>query len=122
MAESNLRSKLVVRDLLHRGSQLRGDIEWQPFRSGIRIHWLYKSDGGSSAALLCFEPGATVPPHEHLGYEHIMVLDGAQSDEHGTYQAGTMVVNPPHTRHRVTSEGGCIVLIIWEKGVKFMDP
>ena len=52
--------------------------EWQhevpggPFRAGIEIYRLY-GDGmtGPTAALLRFEPGASVSLHEHTGYEHI---------------------------------------------------
>jgi len=114
---------LVIHRLLQRAPQLRDEAGWKPFRAGIQIQQLYQeSDAGPAAALLRYEPGATIPSHEHLGYAHIVVLDGAQSDEHGTYPAGTFVVNRPHSVHRVASEGGCIVLIIWEKGVRFPEP
>ena len=94
-------------------------LSWQPFRPGVEICRLY-GDGqdGPSAALLRYEPGATVPHHEHTGFEHIVVLSGAQSDQHGTYHAGAVVINPPGTHHAVASEEGCIVLIVWEKPVK----
>ena len=96
---------------------------WEPFRPGVQIRRLYEADqGGPSAALLRYEAGAGVPPHEHLGYEHILVLDGAQSDEYGSYPAGTFVVNRPHSVHRVASHAGCVVLIIWERGIRFLDP
>jgi anti-sigma factor ChrR (cupin superfamily) len=55
--------------------------------------------------------------HEHMGYEHILVLSGAQQDEGGIYSAGTMVVNPPGSRHRVQAPAGCTVLIVWERPV-----
>lgn len=94
-----------------------------PFHPGIQIQVLYQEkDSGPTAAMLRYEPGAAIPSHEHLGYEHILVLDGAQHDEHGTYPAGTFVVNRPHSVHRVASDGGCVVLIIWEKGIRFADP
>ena len=108
--------------LLQRAAQLRHEDGWEPFRPGIQIQKLYQEGDGPAAALLRYEPGAAVPAHEHLGYEHILVLDGAQTDEHGTYSAGTLVVNRPHSVHRVASENGCVVLIIWEKNVRFLDP
>lgn len=94
-------------------------LSWQPFRPGVEIHRLY-GDGkqGPSAALLKYEPGATVPSHLHTGYEHIIVLSGAQSDSRGSYEAGTLVINPPDSRHNIASEFGCIVLMIWEKPVQ----
>lgn len=113
--------RLVVPDLLQRADRLRSEIAWQPFRDGIRIHRLYENDPGPSSALLCFEPGAVVPLHEHVGYEHILVLAGAQADDHGTYPAGTLVINRPGSRHRVVSEAGCIALLTWEKGVRFLE-
>ena len=113
---------LVIHRLLQRASLLRDEEGWTPFRPGIQIQRLYReNEGGSSAALLRYEPGASLPAHEHLGHEHILVLDGAQSDEHGTYPAGTFIVNRPHSVHRVASAGGCVVLIIWEKGVRFPE-
>jgi len=38
-----------------------------------------------------------VPMHEHTGYEHILILAGSQRDENGTFEAGTLVINPPGT-------------------------
>ena len=113
----------VIRDLLQRAPRLREEAGWQPFRPGIQIQRLYQNgESGPAAALLRYEPGASVPPHEHEGYEHILILDGAQSDEHGSYPAGSFVVNRPHTLHGVASEAGCVVLIIWERGVHFLGP
>jgi anti-sigma factor ChrR (cupin superfamily) len=98
-------------------------LPWLPFRDGVDIYRLY-GDGasGPTTALLRFHPGARVPLHEHGGYEHILVLAGSQVDDHGTADAGALIVNPPHTRHSVLSEGGCIVLAIYEKPVAFLDP
>ncbi len=92
---------------------------WEPFRPGVDIYRLY-GDGqtGPAAALLQYAPGASVPEHEHTGYEHIVVLSGAQQDIHGNHRAGTLVINPPGSSHRVVSDQGCIVLIIWEKPVQ----
>lgn len=108
---------LVLTDLLTL-VQTPDHLLWQPFRSGVEIYRLY-GDGqvGPSAALLRYQPGAQIPLHHHTGYEHIIVLAGGQSDRHGTYPAGTVVINPPGSDHAVASEAGCIVLIIWEKPV-----
>ncbi|NER81415.1 MAG: transcription negative regulator ChrR [Leptolyngbya sp. SIO1D8] len=92
-------------------------LPWQPFRPGIEIHRLYGDEIGPSAALLRYQPGAQVPHHSHTGYEHIVVLSGSQRDERGLYQTGAFVINPPGSAHTVTSDNGCLVLIIWEKSV-----
>lgn len=95
-------------------------LDFGPFRDGVTMHRLYGSDEGPSAALLKYEPGASVPLHEHTGFEHVLVLDGSQSDDAGHYRTGTFTVNPPGTTHRVWSDEGCVVLLIWEKPVRIL--
>jgi anti-sigma factor ChrR (cupin superfamily) len=92
-------------------------LPWQPFREGVDIYRLYGDGTGAGAALLRYRTGASVPTHNHSGFEHIFVLAGAQTDLNGTHVAGTLVINPPETSHSVFSESGCIVLAIWEKPV-----
>lgn len=95
-------------------------LEWQSLRPGVAIHVLHRDQGGDiRAALLRYESGAQVPAHWHDGLEYIFVLEGMQSDERGEYPAGTLVLNPPGSRHAIVSPGGCIVLIIWERPVRF---
>ncbi len=93
---------------------------WEHFREGVDIHRLY-GDGlnGPTAALLRFGENSPIPPHVHEGYEHIIVLQGSQTDETGTIQKGTLRVHAPGTVHTGTAEAGCIVLAIYEKPVKF---
>jgi len=113
---------LVFANLLERAAALKDETGWEPLRIGIAIRRLYQTgEEGPAAALLRYQPGASVPLHEHLGYEHILVLDGSQADERGIYSAGTLVVNRPGSTHRVTSQTGCVVLMIWERGVRFLE-
>ena len=95
---------------------------WRPFRAGIDILPLYGTLGEheSSAALLRYRPGASVPTHEHPDYEHVVVLKGSQRDAVGTYRRGTLVINSPGSRHAVTSDDGCVVLVIWNRPVAFV--
>jgi anti-sigma factor ChrR (cupin superfamily) len=72
--------------------------------------------------VLRYSPGASVPEHRHLGYEHIYVVEGEQCDERGSYGAGTLIVNPPGTRHRVSSPKGCLVFVVWQAPVAFVGP
>jgi anti-sigma factor ChrR (cupin superfamily) len=98
------------------------EIPWTPYKRGVEIWRLY-GDGtnGPAAALLRYREAGEVPMHEHSGYEHIVVLSGSQADETGTFNAGSVVINAPGTRHKVRSDAGCIVLAIYEKPVRFLD-
>ena len=96
-------------------------LAWAPFHPGVDIHWLYREDDqGHSAALIRFQPGASVPMHEHRGYEHIYILRGSQSDGNGRLSAGSLMVHLPGTRHSIASEEGCLVLAIYEKPAQFI--
>jgi anti-sigma factor ChrR (cupin superfamily) len=93
---------------------------WEPFREGISVKPIYGKPGeGPAAALLRYAPGASLLAHAHSGYEHILVLAGAQQDERGVYPEGALVINAPSTRHAVTSPTGCTVLVIWERPITF---
>jgi len=105
---------LVISDLRQR--VLEAGFEWADFRRGVEIHLLYEgNDGGASAALLRYAPGACVPHHQHQGWEHILILHGTQIDGNGTHTSGTLVINPPGSAHDVRSPDGCVVLAIWER-------
>ena len=91
------------------------DLSYEYFRDDILVHWVVNGgEGEPTVAILKYEPGASVPLHRHAGLETIMVLDGAQSDEHGEYAAGALVLNAAGTEHSVWSEDGCVVLIQWD--------
>jgi anti-sigma factor ChrR (cupin superfamily) len=99
----------------------RADLVWEPFHPGVDRHVLYDcGPEGPAAALLRYQPDTAIAAHEHVGHEHIIVLSGSQEDERGRYEAGTMVINPPGTRHNVRSTDGCVVLAIWQRPVKFL--
>ncbi|MBU2361134.1 MAG: cupin domain-containing protein [Alphaproteobacteria bacterium] len=89
-----------------------------PFRDGVEICHLWQ--GGPDVALLRYAAGASVPRHRHTGLETILVLSGSQSDEAGTYPAGSLVFNPEGSEHSVWSVDGCTVLIQWERPVAFV--
>jgi quercetin dioxygenase-like cupin family protein len=119
-----LERALLLVDLANTNFGRPGAAEsWEPFLPGVDRCWLYcVSVDGPAAALLRFKPGACVPLHEHRGYEHIFVLRGEQSDENGVAAAGALLIHPPGTRHRVVSVPGCLVLAIYEKPVRFIEP
>jgi anti-sigma factor ChrR (cupin superfamily) len=93
---------------------------WQPFRPGVEIARIYgEGSSGPAAALLRYAPGARVPSHDHGGYEHIVVLQGSQTDDRGTYGAGSCLIHAPGSSHAIVSDSGCVVLAIWNAPVVF---
>ena len=105
-----LTTPLVVSDLIQRAHELRESEDgWEPFRDGVTAQWLYQEEGdGARAVLLRYEPGARVAVHEHVGYEHLLILDGDQYDEDGSYPTGassstardTALARQPHRLRR----------------------
>ena len=109
--------RLVAR-ALELGARKRG---FKPMRDGVEIlHLAGTPDSGANAALLRYAPGARVPAHRHSGFEVIYVLDGEQSDQRGTYPAGSLIVNRQGGAHKVWSDEGCLVLIVWERPIEFL--
>ncbi len=105
----------VIRNLQNGGWQT---CKFEPFRDGIEISWLVT--GEPSAALLKYEAGACVPLHKHAGLEVILILQGSQTDERGTYYKGDLIINPKETQHSVHSSDGCVIFIQWQKPVEFL--
>ena len=100
----------------------RAALHWEPFREGIEVAWIYQhGDDGPAAAFLRYHPGAQVPAHDHVAYEHILVLEGAQEDDNGRYGAGTVMISRPGSSHAVASPEGCLVLAFWERPVRFRN-
>lgn len=111
---------IVLEGLLDVANTLRPE-DWKPFHPGIVCHPIYETaDDGPAAMLLRYAAGAHAPVHVHQGYEHIFVLSGSQTDERRRHVAGSFMVHPPGTEHRVHSEDGCVVLAIWERRVRLI--
>ena len=92
---------------------------FEPFRDGVDICHLRHSD--PALAILRYAAGAGVPRHRHTGLETILVLDGVQCDERGSYPPGSLVMNPEGSVHSVWSDTGCAVLIQWERPVQMLE-
>jgi anti-sigma factor ChrR (cupin superfamily) len=113
---------IQIRNLFDLPANLE-NVNWEPFREGIKIHRIYGNQSeGPSAALLLYEAGTVLPRHMHQGYEHIFVLSNSQRDDNGEHRAGTLVINPPGSSHEVRVAAQSVVLAIWEKPVIFDEP
>jgi anti-sigma factor ChrR (cupin superfamily) len=94
-------------------------LPWTRFRDGVDIIALGTAPGGEAAALLRYVAQGAVPHHSHPGNEHILILDGSQTDQRGHYPRGALVHNTPGSSHSVVSSAGCLVAIVWEKPIIF---
>ena len=63
--------------------------------------------------LVRFKPGASSKPHEHMGNEDFLVLEGRLEDCDGAvFEAGDFVSYRPGSRHFSTSAAGCLLLVV----------
>lgn len=91
------------------------DLPWVDARPGVRQKRIWEDKAGERRAILArFEPGATLPPHRHVGDELIFLLEGANADESGVVQTGNMNYRPNGCVHTVTTQNGATVLaVVW---------
>lgn len=66
----------------------------------------------SPTILLKFEPGAKYPYHNHPGGEELFVLEGSVVIADQTLSAGDYLYTPVDFKHSVTTETGCILLLM----------
>ncbi|MBV8615750.1 MAG: cupin domain-containing protein [Acetobacteraceae bacterium] len=68
-----------------------------------------------ATSIVRYAPHSRFSPHTHGGGEEFLVLDGVFQDEHGDYEAGSYVRNPPASRHTPGSEPGCTLFVkLWQ--------
>lgn len=99
------------------------DAEFQPFgRYGKpidKLSWAplsFNHESGEGCFLIRFEPGGVSKPHEHLGFEEFLVLEGELVDHDGVaYRTGEFVSLEPGTKHFSTSPGGCMTLAFYRR-------
>jgi anti-sigma factor ChrR (cupin superfamily) len=91
------------------------DLPWVDTRPGVRQKRFWEDQAGERRAILArFEPGATLPPHRHVGDELIFLIEGANADESGVVATGNMNYRPNGCVHTVTTQHGATVLaVVW---------
>jgi anti-sigma factor ChrR (cupin superfamily) len=91
------------------------DLPWVDSRPGVRQKRIWEDKAGERRAILArFEPGATLPPHRHVGDELIFLIEGANADESGVVATGNMNYRPDGCVHTVTTQNGATVLaVVW---------
>jgi len=91
------------------------ELPWLDTRPGVRQKRIWEDKATERRALLArFEPGATLPPHRHVGDELIFLLEGANADESGVVATGNLNYRPNGCVHSVTTQHGATVLaVVW---------
>jgi anti-sigma factor ChrR (cupin superfamily) len=91
------------------------DLPWADARPGVRQKRIWEDKAGERRAILTrFEPGATLPPHRHVGDELIFLIEGANADESGPVTTGNMNYRPNGCVHTVTTKNGATLLaVVW---------
>ena len=91
------------------------DLPWIDARPGVRQKRIWEDKAADRRALLArFEPGATLPPHRHVGDELIFLVEGANADESGVVATGNVNYRPNGCVHAVTTQNGATVFaVVW---------
>ncbi len=96
-------------------------MEFKPYdrygKSVAGMHWIPLSgellNGEFECFMLRMEPGAVSKPHEHMGHEEFLVLDGMMIDCDGTeYRSGDYVHLHPGSKHNSNTPDGCLLLVL----------
>ena len=94
-----------------------GELEWRPLGeegvSGVHVKSLRydRAARRSPTILLKFDPGASYPLHDHPGGEEIFVLEGDIKLGRDELRAGDYLFTAAGNKHRVSTRGGCVVLV-----------
>lgn len=102
-------------DLSRRAVVRTAGMGWQPSPApGVQRKRLYldgPAEAGRVTSVVRYRPDSAFPSHGHPDGEEIFVLDGTFSDEHGTYPAGSYLLNPDGTTHAPFSKEGCTLFV-----------
>jgi putative transcriptional regulator len=95
---------------------------WRPLLRGARMAILTSEPASATRLALAHMPGGRIfPRHEHLGFEHAVVLAGGYEDERGEFLAGDFEVYEPGTEHGPHTLDGddCWILFRLQGAVRF---
>jgi quercetin dioxygenase-like cupin family protein len=82
----------------------------------------YDDESGQGFFLIRFKPGGRSIPHEHLGFEEFVVLQGEIEESDGTvYRTGDCVSLAPGSKHVSASSKGAIVAVFVRGGFRTLN-
>lgn len=104
---AGLRRRQVVQ--LHRAERA----EWIRWAPGVRLRVLrHEPEARRLTAIWQLDAGASIPPHPHDADEECLVLEGDMRHENEHFAPGDYMIAPAGSaHHRITSTGGCRMLI-----------
>ena len=90
------------------------DISW------YNISW--SDEDNSGFFLIKFAPGGVSIPHEHLGFEEFVIIEGELVDHDGwVYRAGDCVSLTKGSQHYTRSDTGAKVAVFVRGGFRTLD-
>lgn len=100
-----------------------GTLPWRPTRwPGIVMKVLLEDkESGLFTALMRWEPGTSLPLHEHVRIEQTYVLEGSLADDEGEATAGNFVWRPQGSRHVARAPKGALILAFFLQPNRFFD-
>ncbi|HVS64110.1 MAG TPA: cupin domain-containing protein [Thermoanaerobaculia bacterium] len=90
------------------------ELPWTPSPMRGVDRRMLERDGEEVAratSLVRYAPHSRFSQHVHGGGEELLVLEGAFSDEHGEFPAGSYLRNPVSSSHSPRSEDGCVLFV-----------
>ena len=95
----------------------------RPARAGVTYcNISYDADAGEGCYLVRFAPGTASTPHEHIGHEEFLVLDGSLTDSDGTvYRRNDFVSLKPGSKHVSVSDDGTTLAVFIRGGFRALD-
>ena len=82
----------------------------------------YDAEAGEGCYLIRFAPGTSSTPHEHIGYEEFLILDGTLTDCDGTvYRRNDFVSLKPGSKHVSVSDDGATLAVFIRGGFRVLD-
>jgi quercetin dioxygenase-like cupin family protein len=76
---------------------------------------------GGSTSIVRFEAGARFPAHNHPGGEEVLVLEGEVQIGGDRLGTGDYLYTPPGGKHALSTEGGCVILVVLPQPVEILE-
>ena len=89
------------------------DEAFKPLFPGVRIRPLrMDAVANTQTSLWRLEPGAVIPPHDHIGEEECLIMEGSIVWNDHEYTAGDFLLARPGAHHEpFVSPNGCLLMI-----------